>query len=166
MNRLLRSVRCVSRDEEGASLVETALASSVFFAMLLGCFQASLALYASHYVDEAAREATRYLMVRGSSSCANTPALSNCGVTNATTIQNYVRGISYPGIQSSSLGITVSWLSASADKPTSWTTCGSACNAPGNQVQVVATYPFNFVLPIVPKTTIYIKSTSTMLIAQ
>jgi len=163
---LIKSVRRVSRDEEGSTMVETALVSAAFFAMLLGCFQACFAFYASHYVDEASREASRYLMVRGSTSCINTPGLSNCNFTNPTAIQTYVRSISYPGIQPSNLTVSVTWLSASAGQPTSWTACGGACNAPGNQVRVVATYPFNFALPIVPNTTFNISSTSTMLIAQ
>jgi Flp pilus assembly protein TadG len=169
MFRVIRFVKSIcgeSRSEDGSSLVETALVSAVFFAMLLGCFQASLAFYASHYVDEVARETSRYLMVRGSTSCANTSGLSNCGITDQTKIQTYVQGLSYPGIQASKLGISVKWLAASATTPTSWTACGGACNAPGNQVQVVATYPFHFVLPIVPNTTFNISSTSTMLISQ
>jgi Flp pilus assembly protein TadG len=147
-------------------MVETALVSAAFFAMLLGCFQACFAFYASHYVDEVAREASRYLMVRGSTSCTNTPSLSNCNLTNATTIQTYVRSLSYPGIQSSNLTVSVTWLSASASQPTSWTACGGACNAPGNQVRVVATYPFNFAIPLVPQTQFNISSTSTMMISQ
>ena len=162
---LVKSVRRLRRDEEGSTMVETALVSAAFFAMLLGCFQASFAFYASHCVDEAARETSRYLMVRGSTSCTNTPGLSNCGITDATAIQTYVRSISYPGIQPSQLTVSVTWLSASA-QPTSWTACTGACNAPGNQVRVVATYPFNFAIPLAPKTVFNISSTSTMMISQ
>jgi Flp pilus assembly protein TadG len=162
----IKSVHGRIREEEGATVVETALACTAFFAMLLGSFQLCLALYAFHYVDESAREASRYLMVRGSTSCTNTSSLSNCGITDPTAIQAYFRGISYPGIQAGKLTLTPTWLSASANTPTSWTACGGACNSPGNQVQVIATYPFTISVPLVPHLSLSLTSTSKMVISQ
>jgi len=146
-------------------MFEMALASTVFLAMLIGVFEMMLALSTFNYVTDAARQGTRYAMVRGSTSCTNTPNLSNCNAT-AAEIKTYVQGISYPGIKSSNLTVTASWLSASSTYPTSWSSCGGTCNAPGNLVKVVASYPFTFSVPFVPKATLTMTSTSQMVISQ
>jgi len=162
----------VLRREEGASMVEMAVACTVFLAMLMGVMQMMLAMSVFNFVTDAAREATRYAIVRGSTSCTNTPSLSNCNAT-ASQIQTYVQGISYPGIKSSNLTITTTWLTAvttttaGGTQPTTWSACSTGtCNAPGNQVNVVATYPFKFSVPFVPKATFNMSSTSQMVISQ
>lgn len=165
MRTVIRVFRCL-RDEEGASIFETALASTIFLAMLIGVFQMMLAVSTFNYVNDAAREATRYAIVRGSASCTNTPNLSNCDATT-DQIKAYVQGISYPGVKSASLSITTTWLTASSTYPTSWSACTTGtCNVPGNLVKVVATYPFSFSVPFVPKATINLTSTSQMVISQ
>jgi Flp pilus assembly protein TadG len=162
---MIRKLRCVG-GEEGASLVETALASTIFLVMLIGTFQMMLGSYTLHFVSDAAREGTRYAIVRGSTSCTNTPSLSNCNAT-ADQIKAYVRGLKYPGITSSKLTVTTTWQTASTTKPTTWSACGSGtCNAPGNQVKVVATYAFPLSIPFVPKSTFNLTSTSRMVISQ
>jgi Flp pilus assembly protein TadG len=152
--------------EEGSGLLETALASTVFLAMLLGIFQMSLASYTLHYISDAAREGSRYAMVRGSTSCTNTPNLSNCNVTS-DQVQTYVRSLAYPGIQSSRLTVTTTWMSASSTQPTTWSSCTTGtCNAPGNQVKVVAAYTFPLSVPFVPALSFSLTSTSKMVISQ
>lgn len=147
-------------------MVETAFACTIFLAMLIGVFQMMLALYAFHFVADAAREASRYAIVRGSTSCTNTPALSNCNATS-DQIQAYIRGLKYPGIKSDNLTVTTTWKTASTTIPTTWSTCSSGtCNAPGNQVKVVVTYAFPFSVPFVPRSTINLTSTSRMVISQ
>jgi Flp pilus assembly protein TadG len=165
VTKFFKSAWRVLRGDKGSSVVETALASSVFFAGLIGTFQVSLSLYASHFVDEAAREASRYAMVRGSTSCTNTPSLSNCNVT-AGQIQTYVRGLGYPGVNASNVTVTTTWLSASASQPTTWSACGNQCNEPGNLVKVVATYPFKISIPLVPNLSFNLSSTSSSVISQ
>ena len=167
MRTVTRVLRCL-RNEEGASMFETALASTIFLAMLIGVFQMMLAVSTFNYVSDAVREGTRYAIVRGSTSCANTPNLSNCNAT-VDQIKAYIKGISYPGMKADSLSITIRWLSASSSGtyPTTWSACTSGtCNAPGNMVSVVATYPFSFSVPFVPKATINLTSTSQMVISQ
>ena len=147
-------------------MVETALACTVFLAMLIGVFQGALAFYTVHYVSDAAREGSRYAVVRGSTSCTNTPNLTNCNATSAQ-IQAYVKGIKYPGINSTKLTITTSWLTAGATQPTTWSACtGGTCNAPGNMVKVVAAYTFSLSVPFVPKHSYNLTSTSQMVISQ
>lgn len=166
MRRWVRALLRHASREEGSGLVETALASTVFLAMLMGVFQMSLAFYTLHYISDAARQGSRYAMVRGSTSCTNTPNLSNCNVTS-DQVQTYVRGIKYPGIQSSRLTLTTTWMTASTTQPTTWSTCSTGtCNVPGNQVKVVAAYTFPLSVPFVPRLSFSLTSTSKMVISQ
>lgn len=151
--------------EEGSSLVETAIASAVFFALLFGVIQIAFALYTYDFVSEAAREGARYAIVRGSTSCSNTPSLTNCNATPAQ-IQTYVRGLGFPGFTSSNLSVTATWCTASAP-PTTWSSCTSGTSkAPGNAVNVVVTYALPLSIPFWKNQTVNISSTSQMIIAQ
>src|ERR1019366_8478508 len=70
------------RGECGSSLVEYAVVFSLLITMLLGIADFSRALYSFHFVSNAAREATRYAAVRGST-CGAPPAGDNsCLATN------------------------------------------------------------------------------------
>jgi Flp pilus assembly protein TadG len=146
--------------DEGANVVEMAVASSILFAMLFGIIQLSLALYTYNYVSDAAREGTRYAIVRGSS-CS---ALTNCSAT-AAQIQTYVQNLGYPGVRAANTTASTTWFSPSASTPVTWTACGTPCNAPGNAVQVTVTYSFGLSIPFVPKETLSLHSTSMMVIA-
>ena len=148
-------------DDCGAAAVEFALASIVLMPMLLGVFQMTLALYTYHYISEAAREATRYAIVRGSQ-CTG---LDNCNATS-NQIQTYVQGLGYPGITSANLTATTTWLTASSTLPTTWSTCTTnPCNVTGNLVQVVVTYAFPVGIPFVTTWTINMSSTSQMVVS-
>jgi Flp pilus assembly protein TadG len=152
--------------EEGATLVEMAICSSTLFCMLFGIIGMSLALYAYNFVNQAARDATRWAIVRGSQSCSNTPNLADCNATSAE-IQAHVQGMGYPGITSANLNVTTTWFTVSASPPTTWTTCTTGtCNAPGNEVQVQVTYVVPLGVPFLSVKTISVGSTSEMVIAQ
>lgn len=152
--------------EEGATLVEMAVSSVVLFAILIGIIEVSLGLYSYNFVADGARQATRWAMVRGSTSCVNTPNLTHCNAAS-TDIQNYVKGLGYPGLSASNLTITPTWLTASATTPTTWSTCSSGtCNLPGNEVQVQVTYAFPIGIPFWTITSINVSSTSSMVISQ
>lgn len=135
-------------------------------ALLFGAIQIGYALYAYNYVSDAAREATRYAIVRGSTSCTDTPSLSNCNAT-AGQIQTYVRNLGYPGFSSGNVTVTTTWCSASSTPPATWSTCSSTTgNAPGNAVNVVVTYALPFSIPYWRSTTLNVSSTSQMIIQQ
>ncbi len=134
-------------DDSGTELVEFAMSASVLMVLLIGIVYTCFALYTAHFVSEAALSGARWAMVRGSASCTDTPNLTDCNATVAQ-IQTHVQGLSYPGINSSSLTVTPTWCSASATTPTTWTSCSSSTsNAPGNAVQVVVSYPFPLPIP-------------------
>jgi Flp pilus assembly protein TadG len=155
------------REERGNNLVETALSLPIFFLVLFGIVQMGYAFYTYQCVANASREASRWASVRGSTSCSNTPNLTNCGAT-AANITSFVGGLGLPGLNGSLLTVTTSWLVPSAATNPTWSTCAatSGCNKPGNQVQVTVAYPFNLAIPFWKKATVNISSSSEMVIAQ
>lgn len=165
--------------EEGANLVESAIAMVVFLPLLIGALEFSLVFYAYHDVTDAARVGARWAMVRGVKSCSNTPGLHNAsgqapytcpsGAT-AADIRSYVQGLGYPGLVPTTLQVNVSWLKASAGQspsttnPNSWTVASTA--AQGNQVQVNVEYDYPVAIGFWRATTIPLKSTATEIISQ
>ncbi len=145
--RLLKALAC----ECGANLVEFALSCAILFSMLFGILQLSLALYTYNYVSEAAREGARWAMVRGSTSCTNTPSLTSCNAS-ASAIQTYVQGLGYPGMSSGSVTVTPTWPNGN--------------NSPGNTVKVQVQCQFALSIPFVSARTINLAGTSTMVISQ
>lgn len=153
--------------EEGSAIVEMALSSMVLFAMFFGIFEASLACYTSNYVSDAARRATRWAIVRGSTCTKNSSGMmDHCGATS-DNISDYVKGLGYPGINSSNLTVTSTWYTPSTTQPTTWTLCTSGtCNQPGYMVKVVVRYSFPLAVPFVPARSLSLSSTSQMVVAQ
>jgi Flp pilus assembly protein TadG len=162
--RLLAPMRGPLR-EEGQALVEFAMSCLVLIPILFGSIEACLGFYTYNFVADAAREATRYAMVRGSA-CTGLP---DCNAS-AAQIKNYVQGLGYPGLTASNLNVPVTWLQANTlAGSTTWTVCPATppvCNQPGNQVQVTVTYNFPLGIPFISKTPLNISSTSSMVISQ
>lgn len=160
--------------DAGATLVETAFATAVVMMLLFGVFDFSLAFYTYHYVSDAAREGSRWAMVRGSRSCIQTPNLSGCGAS-VDQIAAYVKGLSYPGIDSAS-HMTVNVKTAAASNSTTsggesttvWTTTANdmTYNAPGDQVTVTVIYDFPLAVPFVTLNSLHVGSSSSMVISQ
>jgi Flp pilus assembly protein TadG len=159
MHPLASRIRRTLRAEAGSSIVEFAMASIILFTLVFGVMAICLALYSYNVVSEAAREATRYAIVRGSA-CNS---FTDCNI-DQTGLLTYVRGIGFPGINPASLTVA-----ASATSPATGTTCTGTlkpCNNPGNPVQVTVNYTFPLVIPFVPKRTLTMSSTSQMIISQ
>jgi Flp pilus assembly protein TadG len=153
-------LRRLMRGEFGGTLLETALTISVLMTLVFGVIEVGMMLYTYHFVSYAAREATRYAIVRGST-CSG---LGSACPAQASDIQNYVSNLGFPGIDISTSDVSVAWASYSASTAT-WSTC-SNCNLPGDQVQVTVTYPFPFSVPFVPQSSLQLTSTSAMVISQ
>jgi Flp pilus assembly protein TadG len=154
-------IRHASRDESGSSIVEFALASIILFTLVIGVMAICLALYSYNVVSEAAREATRYAIVRGSACSIKT--FTNCNI-DQTGLETYVQSLGFPGITPSSLTVA-----ASATVLTTGVTCTGTlkpCNNPGNPVLVTVTYTFPLVIPFVPRRILTMSSTSQMVISQ
>ncbi len=146
-------------NEEGSNLVEMALVMIILLTVLFGLMQISLALYTYHYVSEAAREGTRYAMVRGSSCSAFTAACP----ASSDDVQSYIYSLGFPGINPSAMAVTTAWSAYPAGGA-----ClpSAGCNNPGNQVKVTVNYQYPLSIPFIPATTIGMSSTSQMVISQ
>lgn len=166
----------LARNEEGANLVEMGLSMIVFMPFFFAIIQFSYGLYVYNYVAEAAREGTRWAVVRGYE-CGQNMSSSFCSPTAAKTtgavgsdIQSYVQNLGFPGMNKSSVSVSSSWYTGSATKPRSWSPCTSGgstiCNQPGNQVQVTVSYPVPIPIPFWKKLTLNVKSTSQMVIVE
>ena len=139
----------IARDEEGAALVEFALGSIVVFMSMFGLFALCGALYSYVFVADAARQASRYAIVRGSA-CVG---FANCSITSAQ-INTYVQQMNYPGINAANLAASASWPSGT--------------KGPGDTVQVTVTYNLPLSIPFWSKSwsTLHLSSTSQMTISQ
>jgi Flp pilus assembly protein TadG len=139
-------------------LVETALSLILLLTIVFGVMQISMALYADHFISDAAREGTRYAIVRGSACNAS---ITPCPAA-ATDIQDYVRTLGFPGINPNTMTVTTTW-------PTTGTSCtpsSTPCNNPGNLVRVTVDYQIPFALPFAQVSTLTLTSTSQMVISQ
>jgi Flp pilus assembly protein TadG len=155
------------RGERGQALVEIGFCSVLLLMLLFGSIELSLAAYSYHFVSAAAREGTRYAMVRGSG-CTD----AGCPAT-PSSIQNYVRGLGFPGINPSAMTVTAT-CGVNPTPPTlpTLTACTATGTSPpvnyvvGNLVRVVVSYQYPLVLPFVRTSTITMTSTSQIVISQ
>lgn len=144
--------------EHGSSLVEDALALGILLTLLFGVIQVSLALNSYLTVSQAAREAARYAMVRGSSCSGFTSA---CPAT-AANVQTYIQGYGFPGLAGTSITVTTTW-------PTTGGACTPSttpCNNPGNLVRVNVSYPFSLRVPYIATSALTLQSTSQVVISR
>ncbi len=160
--------------EEGGSLVEMALSCLILIPVLFGIVQLSIGLYCYHYAADAAREATRWAIVRGST-CNVSFGAAYCSPTDANTtgatandIAQYVKGLGYP--YSGGVTTTVQWCANGGAIPATWTTCyntsPSPYNQPSNQVQVTVSYSYPLLIPGIKRYAINLGSVSSMTIVQ
>jgi Flp pilus assembly protein TadG len=140
--RCVRPTRLLDgwRQNSGQTLVEFALASMVFFVTIFGTLQLGLAVWQYNMVANLAQEGARWASVRGSTS--SVPA-------TAASLQSFVQG--------RSLGISVT-AAATPVAP------GSL--SPGETVSVRVQTVFVPFTPLIPMTTITLKSTAKMIMAR
>ena len=139
-------------------MVEMAISMVILLTIVFGIIKMCMALYTYHYISEAAREGTRFAIVRGSA-CAS-PGYE-CGATSSQ-IQTFVQGLGYPGIDPSAMTVNTAWSAY----PTGGTCVSAGCNGPGDLVTVTVKYNFPLVIPFVPSRTLSMSSSSAMVISQ
>lgn len=157
-----KAARCAapkSVGQRGTTLVEFAVIVTVFILMVVGAIDFARVLYTYHYVSDAARDATRYAMVRGHS-CSG---FSDCPDVTQTQIQTYLSNVP-AGIDSTRLNVTASWP-VQTNSPAACSTA-STKESPGCTVQVQVSYSYSFLFPLVHNSTITLSSTSQMVISQ
>ncbi len=153
------------RDETGSTLVEFAISAILLFTLIFGILDGSRALYVDHFVANAAQEGARYAMVRGASwsaSCSATVAY-NCNASSAN-IATFVQSIATAGVAKANITTTATWPGTNAAGASC--TSGSTKNIAGCAVKVIVTYPFSFVVPLLPLKTLSLSSTSQVTIVE
>jgi Flp pilus assembly protein TadG len=155
------------RCEKGNSLVEFALCISIVLTTVFCILGCSLMFYADHFVSDAASQAVRYAIVRGSSwngTGCSTPSTADCTAT-AANVTSFVNSVIPPGITASSVSVIPLWPGTSP--------AGTACdtydpaketndgtNNPTCTVTVTVSYSFNFLFPFLPSKAITLSSTA------
>ncbi|MGB0035805.1 MAG: TadE family protein [Candidatus Acidiferrales bacterium] len=132
--------------ERGSHLVEFALSVTLLFTFIFGIMDFSRAMYAYHFVANAARDGTRYAMVRGATCKAWTTACP----ASASDVQTYLKNVPL-GIDPTAITVTTSW---------------TPDNNPGSVVQVQVQYKFKFILRPLPTSTLTMTSSSQTVISQ
>jgi Flp pilus assembly protein TadG len=148
------------RPECGTSLVEFALIFILLATIVLGIMSFAHALYAYHFIDHAAKSATRWAAVNGYNcnndgsctapvTCSNgtcTYCTTGCAPASGTDIQNYVVSLAPPGINPANVKATTTWpvLVTSPDACTAVNQASIGCS-----VQVRVSYPFQFDFPLI-----------------
>jgi hypothetical protein len=144
--------------EDGSTIVEFAMVLISFLTLLFGMLDLSRALYVYNYVSDAARDGTRFAMVRGSA-CSHATFPTACPAT-ATDVETYLRTTKLsPGINPNAVMVATSWPGGNPG-------CASPLNSPGCIVKVRVQYNFGFMLPFLPKLSTQMRSTSQMVISQ
>ncbi len=154
--------------EEGGSLVEMAVACLILMPVLFGIIQLSIGLYCYHYAADAAREATRWAIVRGANCTGNfstaycSPSSANLLGADGNDVAQYVQTLGYPF--SASVTTTTQWC---VNGGSSWTSCSATQNnSAGNQVQVTVSYAYPLIIPFLQSNTINLSSAASMTIVQ
>lgn len=168
----VQTLFCLAREEQGAELVEFALAASLLAFILFGALQWMSAMYAYHFTNYAAQQGARFAMVRGytwskdeTTNCS-TSAPPNFTMTYGCTassadIQNYVQSLAAVGIKTSGMTVnTTNWPGTTPDGAT----CATV-NSQGCLVKVTVSYSYSFI-PFLKITAIPISATSETVILQ
>lgn len=162
------STGAVSRlwsEDAGSEIVEFAFSICIWLGAAFLIIYGSFALYAAHFVANAAETAGRYAMVRGSSWNGASCGGSNydCTATN-TDISNYVTGTMPPGLASSHVSVSTKWPGTTSTGGTCDSVDGA--NSPNCIVQVTVTYKFQFPVPFFTQNTLPLSSTSQVTITE
>jgi len=130
---------------------------------IIGLMKICLAIYTYHFVSEAAREGTRYAIVRGSR-CNTTYFTSACPANvDGSDVSAFVKSLGYPGISTSAMTVTSAYSTYPAGKVC---TPSLSCNNPSDLVTVQVQYAFPLSIPFMSNKTYTMTSTSAMIISQ
>lgn len=170
--RHFSGIRVVCRhlacEERGSELVEFAIVAPIFFMLVFGSMGFATAMYTYHFTSYAAREATRYAIVRGSTwtgtACA-TATTMNCDATAADLLK-MVQGLVPPGLSSSLLTVSSTWPGTALQGVAMRCNTEQGANGPGCEISVKVTYNFSYQMPFLPASVLAMKSTSSAVILQ
>jgi Flp pilus assembly protein TadG len=147
-------------EERGGTLTEFAFILPVLCMCLFGVIDFGRALYSYHFVSDAAREASRWASVRGST-CAD---YADACPASDSQISDYVLSIVPSGIDKTRGALSVS--SNFVQPAGVANSCTAPSNKPGCAVHVTVSYNFKFIFPFLPSSTLGMHSTSEMVISK
>jgi len=154
----------------GQAMAEFALVAPIFFLMLFGLIDFGRYVYNVQMLNNAAREGARYAIVHGGRSL-NPSGPPAPGTTSNDVAGNNVINVARQyaiGVigNSSVLNIWPSWWapSTSPNPDSSSAPAPDGSNDRENVIQVIVTYQFHSVIPIVPIPPIEVKGSSTLVI--
>jgi Flp pilus assembly protein TadG len=122
-------------------MIEFSIIAVSALMLIFGMMNCAIAVYDYNFVSFAAREATRYAAVHGSSSAS---------AASTTDISNFVIAQS-KGLNGTKLTVSTSW---------------SPDNSPGSTVRVQVSYPFTVTIPFMNRNSLIFSSTSQLVITQ
>jgi Flp pilus assembly protein TadG len=152
-------------EDAGSEMVEFAFSICIWLGAAFLIIYGSFALYAGHFVANAAEGAGRYAMVRGSTWNGASCGSSNFDCTaTSTDVSNYVTGNMPPGLASSHVSVSTTWPGTTSTGGT----CDSedGANSPNCIVEITVTYNFQFPVPFFTQNTLPLSSTSQVTITQ
>jgi Flp pilus assembly protein TadG len=138
---MIRARSIIRSSNTGQAMLEFAMTSVVFFLLVFGITNFSMAVYTFNQVSYAAREGTRYASVRGAT------APSPVGADDVAT---FVKS-EWAGENPDNLTVSTTW---------------NPDNNPGSFVIVDVQYTFNFVMPFMNLPQLSMESTSQLAITQ
>jgi Flp pilus assembly protein TadG len=136
-------------EEDGGELLEFGISITVLFTFVFVTIQLCIAFYSYGLISEAAREGSRYAIVRGAT--CTTGAGSSCTAT-AAQIETFVNGLGFPNIGGGTMNVVASFPNGNQN--------------PGSPVLVRITYTVPITLAFVPKNSMSFTSSSEMYILQ
>jgi TadE-like protein len=151
----------------GQALAEFAIVAPIFFLMLFALIDFGRYVYYVQVLNNAAREAARYAIVHGGRSL-NPSGPAAPGTTSSDVPGNNVIAVAKQytvGVigNASVLSIVPTWWDT-VTQPDPAASTGNGTNDRENVVQVIVTYQFQPVIPLVPIPPIEVKGSSTLVI--
>jgi Flp pilus assembly protein TadG len=144
--------------------VEYAFILIFFLSLIFGIGGFGHALYAYHFVNHSAKEATRWAAVNGFARNAD----SSCTLpATSTDVTTFVKNRIPQGIDPAKVTVTTTWPTTAASPQicTGGPGIPAKPNAPTCTVEVQVQYTFNLIFPLIPTSPINLSSTSEMIIA-
>jgi Flp pilus assembly protein TadG len=157
--RIAREYRSAG-SEEGSAIMETAMSFLMLMSFLLVVMETGFLLYSYHFISEAAREGTRYAIVRGSTAGSACGSYNSLGCqASPADVQNFVKNLGF--LAPANMTVTPTWSAFTAGS-----TCPTTgpCNSPGNLVSVQVQYNFTLSIPVIPTKSYTLSSTAAMII--
>lgn len=151
----------------GQALAEFALVAPIFFLMLFALLDFGRYVYYVQILNNAAREGARYAIVHGGRSL-NPSGPAAPGMTSRDVPGNNVINVARQyaiGVIGNSTVLTIvpTWWDT-VTQPDPAAASGNGSNDRENVVQVIVTYQFHSVIPLVPIPPIEVKGSSTLVI--